>query len=79
MAVLACALDASAPGMVQASITTRKGGKRLAIWDLNFTLEWAAMDTESDKQVRSREELLPPGVVEVPFVVAAVVVTVWQW
>jgi len=36
----------------EASITTRKGGKRLAIWDLNVILEWVATAEGGDKEVR---------------------------
>lgn len=36
----------------EAAITTRKGGKRLAIWDLNIALEWAATADGSGKEVK---------------------------
>lgn len=36
----------------EALITTRKGGKRLAIWDLNLTVEWAATAEGSGKEVK---------------------------
>jgi hypothetical protein len=42
----------------QASITTRKGGKRLAIWDLNISLEWAAAAAGDE----GKEVGLRPGV-----------------
>lgn len=41
----------------EASITTRKGGKRLAIWDLNVTLEWAATTESSGKEVKGTIEV----------------------
>jgi hypothetical protein len=46
--------------LLQASITTRKGGKRLAIWDLNISLEWAATSDSSGKEVRGRGAPPPP-------------------
>ncbi|KAI8474912.1 MAG: activator of Hsp90 ATPase [Monoraphidium minutum] len=34
----------------EASITTRKGGKKLAIWDLTFSVEWSATPEGEDKK-----------------------------
>jgi Activator of Hsp90 ATPase, N-terminal len=52
--------DASAPlllGLRQASLCTRKGGKKLAVYDLQVTLSWEGFDPEEEAVVKGEWKL----------------------
>jgi hypothetical protein len=49
-------------GFPQASVSTRKGNKKLAIYDLKITAEWQAQGEDDEQPVGGVPRPLPPPV-----------------